>query len=192
MKRITVLLFLVFTFYIDIYSCDCREVQSIEQLRQLSYEYCELVFIGKLIDYKEADSTYTFQIIELFKGDYKETIIKGKLFDSCSSFPRNKDIWIVYCNFRENNYIDINMCTSSRSETEPFCSATEIPAPPRRFMNKKEKEKYKKEELRLFMKAQQEWKDEIEWLRQLNYLTRAIFELEKCLTTSTRSCSQAV
>jgi len=111
-------------------SCDCKENRSLDSLRRISFNHADLVFLGELIDYDTTNYTYTFQIIEIFKGSTKSLTIKGKYFDSCSKFPRDKCKWIVYANVLENGFIDINGCLASRSALNPNHIICYFPPPP--------------------------------------------------------------
>ena len=103
----------------QVFSCNCKVQRSLDSLRQLSFHQADMVFLGELIDYDTTNYTFTFKIIELFKGSAKSVTIKGKLFDSCSLFPRDKCKWIVYANIHENGFINIDHCLASRSELNP-------------------------------------------------------------------------
>lgn len=76
------------------------------------FEKAELIFIGKVI--KSTDSTYTFQVIEHFKGTIGNPV-EGSSFLACStirSLPKG-EIWLVYGSYI-NQMIDISNCSRSR------------------------------------------------------------------------------
>jgi hypothetical protein len=126
---------------------------------QISFSESDLVFLGELIDFDTIDYSYTYRIIEEFKGEFRSSIIKGKYFDSCSKFPREKGKWIVYADFK-NGFIDISQCLASRSEINPICiNCYEIPQPVSSEDNIKIS--------LLKAKALNDWKNEIEILRKL-------------------------
>ncbi len=114
---------------IQTYGCHCKDLGPIDSLRLISYNLSDCVFLGELIEFDTINNTYSFRIIETFKGEHKESIIKGKYFDSCSKFPRDKGRWIVYADYREG-LIDISQCLASRSELNPICiNCYELPPP---------------------------------------------------------------
>ena len=118
LKNITLIILILFS--IDSYCCKCKDLGTIDSLRQIGYELSDKVFLGELIDIDTTDFSFTFQIIEQFKGDFKSTIITGKYFDSCSKFPRDKGKWIIYADNENDEFININQCLASRSELNPM------------------------------------------------------------------------
>ena len=145
------------------FGCDCKNLGPLDSLRQISYNESDFVFLGELIEVDTIYFTFTFRIIEKFKGEVRNSIIKGKCFDSCSIFPRDKCLWIIYADTKEG-LIDINQCLASRSEMNPICiNCYDIPDP---YSNEKEKKEYEKEIELLKRKAIYDWKNEIEILRQ--------------------------
>lgn len=97
------------------YSCDCpphiRQTMVSEGLK-----YSNIVFYGELIKLDTIKRTYSFRIIELFKGNYKSSIIKGKDSNSnCDFFPFKKDLWIVYANLDNDNTIILDSCLPSQT-----------------------------------------------------------------------------
>jgi hypothetical protein len=159
-----ILLILSISFSIQVVACDCKNLGPLDSLRQISFNESDFVFLGELIELDTIDHTYTFRIIESFKGENKDSIIKGKYFDSCSKFPRDKSRWIVYADLREN-LIDINQCLASRSELNPICIfCYEIPPP---VSNEIEKKEFEKEMTSLKNKALEDWTKEIEILRKM-------------------------
>ena len=155
---------MVFISY-QTYCCDCKDLGPLDSLRKISYNNSELVFIGELIDFDTIDYSYTFRIIELFKGESKTKLIKGKYFDSCSQFPSEKCKWIIYANIRENNLINISDCLASRSELHPFCNGCYDPPPPLGLnATKLEIEESEKLEKIIWDKAKNDWIEEIELL----------------------------
>jgi hypothetical protein len=133
-----------------------------DSLRKISFNNSNFVFIGELIEFDTIEYTFTFRIIEVFKGDSISAIIKGKVFDSCSLFPREKSNWIVYADLKEG-LIDISQCLASRSEISPICiNCYKIPNP---YRNIEEMKKGEGELSLLKNKALGDWKNEIEFLR---------------------------
>lgn len=75
-----------------------------------------IVFYGELIKIDTINRTYSFRIIELYKGNYKSSIIKGKSINSsCEIFPFKKDLWIVYANFNNDKTIKLDYCLPTQT-----------------------------------------------------------------------------
>ncbi len=164
MKNILISIILLFSH--QVYCCDCKELSPLDSLRVISYNHSDIVFLGELIDFDTSDFFYSFNIIELFKGETKSKFITGKYFDSCSQLPTEKCEWIVYANIKDNNIIDINSCLASRSKLRPICINCYDPPQPL-MPNTTEYEKGKLKELeRIFWEtAKNDWIKEIELLR---------------------------
>ena len=151
---------------IQIFCCDCKDLGPLDSLRTISYNHSDLVFLGELIEFDTTDFTYTFEIVELFKGEVKKKLIKGKYFDSCSKFPKEKCKWIVYAKIKDKNIIDISGCLASRSELSPTCVNCYTPPPPLSpNATEFEIEKSKELERILLEKAKNDWIEEVELLR---------------------------
>lgn len=113
MKNIFILI--VCLWFNTTYSCDClphlRETMVLKGLKN-----SEIVFYGELIKLDTIRGTYSFKIIELYKGNYKSSIVNGKVSNSnCSFFPFKKDLWIVYANFNQDNTIILDLCLPSQT-----------------------------------------------------------------------------
>lgn len=90
----------------------------------------DIVFLGELIESDSIRHSFSFKVLELFKGSNKNRVIKGGLFNSCSYFPtkpNDKGLWIIYAQFRKDSLIDINECGPSMSLFNPGFI---IPPPP--------------------------------------------------------------
>ena len=97
------------------FSCDCPP-HNRETMVSKGLEDAEIVFYGELIKIDTVTQTYSFRIIELFKGDYKSSIINGKsLNNNCEIFPFKKDLWIVYAEFNKDNTIHMSYCLPSQT-----------------------------------------------------------------------------
>jgi len=99
----------------NLYCCDCpphiRETMVSEGLKNSN-----IVFYGELIKIDTINRTYSFRIIELYKGNYKSSIIKGKSINSsCEIFPFKKDLWIVYANFNNDKTIKLDYCLPTQT-----------------------------------------------------------------------------
>ena len=83
-------------------------------------ENAEIVFYGELIKIDTVSKTYSFRIIELFKGNYKSSIINGKFTDGgCEIFPFKKDLYIVYTGFNKDNTISLDYCLPTQTIEVP-------------------------------------------------------------------------
>jgi len=163
-KNLLVLLTLIISE--QTFCCDCKNLKPLDSLRNISYNQSEIVFLGELIDYNTIENSFTFKIIELFKGEIKSIFIKGKSFDSCSTFPMDKCKWIVYANFQESDYISINQCGASRSENNPICiNCYEIPGPTELSGKSNEDDEFNKKIKLIKEKAVVDWNEEIILLR---------------------------
>ncbi|WP_396171866.1 hypothetical protein [Flavobacterium sp.] len=109
-----ILLFILFWFNLS-FSCDCPPHER-ETMVSKGLKNAQIVFYGELIKIDTVSSTYSFRIIELFKGDYKYSIINGKSRNNnCEIFPFKKDLWIVYGGFNKDNTISISYCLPSQT-----------------------------------------------------------------------------
>jgi hypothetical protein len=166
MKKLQALLVLPLLFIsLTAMSCDCKNPGPLDSLREISYRQSDIVFLGELLDFDTLDYTYTFKVLEVFKRDTGIKIIHGKYFSSCSRFPRDKDRWIIYANFREGNLIDIDQCLASRSELKPYGINCYDPSPPP-ANDEKEKEAAMKKSDEFKAGALKDWYAELEWLRE--------------------------
>ncbi len=148
------------------FGCDCKDLTPLDSVRQISINESDLIFLGELLEIDTIELTYSFRIIEKFKGVQKDSIVKGKCFSSCSVFPRDKGKWIVYAKIKED-MINISECLASRSEENPICfNCYKIPSPLSRYSNKKDKKRLEDERELLRIKAIEDWNNEIEFLRR--------------------------
>jgi len=149
------------------FCCDCKELGTLDSLRKIGFDVSDKVFLGELVSVDTTDLSYTFRVIEQFKGDFKSTTIKGKYYNICSLFPRVFAKWIVYANDSGEEFIDVSHCLASRSEMDPMCANCYIPPPPSNFTEKDIEDNQKRMEI-LKAKAKEDWYLEIEWLRKKN------------------------
>ncbi|WP_162128372.1 hypothetical protein [Flavobacterium phycosphaerae] len=96
------------------FACKCFEIEK-EVMVEKGLKNADIVFYGELIKSDSIQETYTFRIIELFKGNFKSAIISGKTTSDCSIFPFEKGFWIVYSKLSKDKIIDISMCSPSQS-----------------------------------------------------------------------------
>ncbi|MBZ4042146.1 hypothetical protein [Flavobacterium hibisci] len=110
------------------FSCDCKPIDRENRIEK-GLKQSEIVFYGEVIKVDSVSKTFTFKIIELFKGKYNSQYIKGKEFTSCSILPIQKQLWIVYANFRKDKTtIDISGCGPSTG-FKPYQSYFSPPPP---------------------------------------------------------------
>lgn len=164
MKHLIVILFLISLHTPTVVSaCDCKEIYPIDSLRKKSFAWSDVVFLGELAEVDTISQTYTFTVLELFKGDTVHKTLKGKRFDSCSKMPAEKGRWLVYAETR-GSFININDCLASRSEEDPFCvNCLPPPPPPKRGREGLEQSEKAVNDYKQRLKAL--WYEELEWLR---------------------------
>ncbi len=115
MKLHNLFLLIIFFWVNQSFSCDCPPHER-ETMVSKGLKDAEIVFYGELIKIDTISKTYSFRIIELFKGDYKPSIINGKFTDgSCEIFPLKKDLYVVYTGFNKDNTISISYCLPSQT-----------------------------------------------------------------------------
>lgn len=109
------------------YSCDCPQLQR-ETMVDRGLKSSGIVFYGELIKLDTIKETYSFRIIELFKGTYKSSIINGRRSNSnCSFFPFKKDLWIIYASINKDNTINLSYCLPSQTIEIPVGILPPIP-----------------------------------------------------------------
>ena len=101
-------LFLILILTAQIIACDCKNFRPLENMRQVSYERADVVFLGELVESNSDKNHFTFKIIEPYKGDVQSTTINGRYFDSCSKFPTDLGQWIVYAHLRDDGMINLS------------------------------------------------------------------------------------
>jgi len=115
MKLHNLFLLIILSWFNQSFSCDCPPHER-ETMVSKGLKSAEIVFYGELVKIDTVSKTYSFRIIELFKGDYKSPIINGKsLNNNCEIFPFKKDLWIVYAAFNKDNTISISYCLPSQT-----------------------------------------------------------------------------
>lgn len=159
------------------FSCDCKSLDC-DSLQKVSFKHADLVFLGNLVVSDTATKTYTFKILELFKGTYEEKTIVGAFSHSlCKIFPNDRGLWIVYANFINDSTITMDWCGFSRSMANPqeapcYVNQTPPPPPPEINDNRTENEiiigqlNHKLWLSELKFEALTDWVNELEWLRQ--------------------------
>ncbi|MEP1183125.1 hypothetical protein [Ekhidna sp.] len=97
-------------------------ISDLQTEQKESYDEHNLIFIGYAISDINEGGYYTMKIIEVLKGDYRDSTIVGQYLNSCSQVPRKRDgTWLVYTNIsKKNKTIDIGDCGISRSFNFPF------------------------------------------------------------------------
>lgn len=108
--------FFIFVGFIDCFACKCIEY-SIEQKINISYKKADIIFYGELIKSDTISNSYTFKILELFKGDYKSKTITSLSKSNCDFYFNEKGLCIIYGNFNKNKtLINISACGASQSQ----------------------------------------------------------------------------
>jgi len=115
------------------FSCDCPP-PKMKTFAENSLTNSEIAFYGEVIKSDSLTRTYTFKIIELFKGKANSIYIQGKEFNSCSLFPQTKQLWIVYAQYEKGKIIDISLCSPSRGFM-PYESSYPPPLPKNIYSN---------------------------------------------------------
>lgn len=111
-------------------ACDCREVKDLKKVQREHFEIFPLIFVGA-VDQLNDDGTYTFKLIELFKGNPSDSLIHGKPEGYCYSAPRESDyMWLVYATPNDDGSITIESCSLSRSYYFPYISNEKVAVPP--------------------------------------------------------------
>jgi len=112
-------LFLLIIFLLNInnsFACKCVEYDK-EKMVEYGLKKYDIVFYGELIKLDTINQTYSFKIIELFKGIFISKTIEGVSEGSdCGLFPDKKGLWIVYGNFNNENKISLSMCSPTQSQ----------------------------------------------------------------------------
>lgn len=147
--------------------CSCKWIKPLDTLRTISYK-SDIVFLGELIKTDTANNSYAFKILELFKGNYKDSVIFGQYFDSCSLLPLDTGKWIVYADIEDNFQINISDCLGSRSEKNPWCTnCYELPLPDNHPKSKKYALSFQKSMAELKKQAIKDWNEELIILKNL-------------------------
>lgn len=119
MKLHNLFLLIIFFWVNQSFSCHCPPHER-ETMVSKGLENAKIIFYGELIKIDSLSETYSFRIIELFKGNYHSSIINGKaLNNNCEIFPFKKDLWIVYADFNKDNTIHMNYCLPSQTKEIP-------------------------------------------------------------------------
>lgn len=112
-------LFLLVFFLLNInnsFACKCVEYDK-EKMVEYGLKKYDMVFYGELIKRDTINQTYSFKIIELFKGIFISKTIEGiSEGGNCGLFPDKKGLWIVYGNFNNDNKISLSMCSPTQSQ----------------------------------------------------------------------------
>ena len=124
LKYFFFLLFLCFYNYS--FSCDCKPIDR-ENMVEIGLKY-EIVFYGEVVKVDSIKRTYTFRIIELFKGKHNSQFITQKYYGNCSVIPSLKQLWIVYAYFNDDKTIEVSSCSPSTG-FKPYGNGS-IPPPP--------------------------------------------------------------
>jgi hypothetical protein len=98
------------------FACKCVEYDK-EKMVEYGLKKYDMVFYGELIERDTINQTYSFKIIELFKGNFLSKTIEGVSDGgNCGLFPDKKGLWIVYGNFNNENKLSLSMCSPTQSQ----------------------------------------------------------------------------
>lgn len=98
------------------FACKCFEYPN-EKMVGYGLKKYDLVFYGELIKLDTIKQTYSFKIIELFKGILISKTIDGVSEGSdCGLFPDKKGLWIVYGNLNNDSKMSLSMCSPTQSQ----------------------------------------------------------------------------
>lgn len=176
----------VFAFFFicnNSFSCDCKPIDR-ENMVEIGLKY-EIVFYGEVIKVDSINRTYTFRIIELFKGKYNSLFITQKYSGNCSIIPSVKQLWIVYANFNDDKTIEVSGCSPSTG-FKPYGSNSMAP-PPEIKISQKTDDQIKSLsfyiwDLKFENQNLQDWIYQIEKLRMYKKSQNIISEKEKSKT----------
>jgi hypothetical protein len=117
MKLHQLFLLIIFLLYINnSFACKCDEYDK-DKMVEYGLKKYDMVFYGELIKRDTINQTYSFKIIELFKGIFISKTIEGVSEGSdCGLFPDKKGLWIVYGNFNNENKMSLSMCSPTQSQ----------------------------------------------------------------------------
>lgn len=117
MKLHQLFLLIIFLLYINnSFACKCVEYDK-DKMVEYGLKKYDMVFYGELIKRDTINQTYSFKIIELFKGIFPSKTIEGVFEGSdCGLFPDKKGLWIVYGNFNKEYKMSLSMCSPTQSQ----------------------------------------------------------------------------
>lgn len=113
---------------INSFACDCPPIKK-KNIVENGIKNYDLVFYGEVIKSDTINETYSFKVIDFFKGKVNGKYIEGKTNSNCSILPKKGDLWIVYTEINNDSYIDLSICSPSQSFEYGLGFA--IPPPPR-------------------------------------------------------------
>ena len=109
------LLFLLLLSFHFSFACKCIEHKKELQVTDGLRDY-QVVFYGELLRSDETKMTYSFKVLEWFKGQTSATVLQGVSQScDCDYFPLHDGLWLVYANFNKDKTISISMCSPSQA-----------------------------------------------------------------------------
>ena len=171
-RLLKILAILTFICQGKVFACECKDLGPLDSIRKVSYTNSDIVFLGEL---KSSDtlnySSFTFKILETFKGHHTSETIEGIDPTSCSFFPTDEGRWIVYADYvKKSTKIEISQCLGSRSQLNPrrlFCYSPPPPPRPNQKLTEEYKRKTKEYSEKQLMKARKDWEEELILLREM-------------------------
>lgn len=139
------------------FACDCSPIYLSRWKAERVREYVnnsELVFIGEAFTGENAK--YGIKVLDVFKGDITPgTVLYGVSQSSCSQ-SAGEGIWIVYTSVLPDGLIDLELCSLTRSITDPYLFTPPPLPPPELGINydslMDEVNDHRQEELGVFLK----------------------------------------
>lgn len=119
-RKVYILFLFLFLKFPNAIACECGPVGDLKSEQLKNYTDSKLVFIGKVTSFDNYGN-YEFKIIELLKGNLKDSHVTGGIKNNCSLTPKNlKGVWLVYANIDDSGIIDMVRCDLSRSFDSPY------------------------------------------------------------------------
>jgi hypothetical protein len=121
MKKTFLLLFF-FIIAFKIMACECSGTPSIQKLDSVSYNWSDVVILGKIVQINSTN--YQIEIIETFKGKTSTKRIIGiysgdsDYMNNCAFCPSVKGEYLLYLKENKNGnttYYYVNQCLANRT-----------------------------------------------------------------------------
>ena len=136
--------------------------------RQTEQEESDLIFLGKIVDFRESDTLYEFEIIDLLKGFHPWSEISVKFKDvngKATNIYQPNGYWIIYAQRTGIKGGTAKSCGVSRSfQNKTYLN--KLQPPPENFGSKKDSLAYYLEVEKLISENQKLWVDEVLELKE--------------------------
>lgn len=89
------LLFLILSslIWIQSHGCDCKG-KTLREYQKTEFNNAKMVFIADVLSSDKENGTYKLRIVEVFKGQLKDSVVSGEYRTSCSGFAEGGR-WII-------------------------------------------------------------------------------------------------